>query len=95
MVELLWLPITSYILSHKTQHILQGSITYSESFVKSEFLASHIMSLFKICDMLSYFPICNVTDVQWGHYIFDPLANYENWLLVAMGAEYKFTHLFM
>ena len=33
--------------------------------------------------------------LQLGQYVFDPLANYENWLLVEMGAEYKFTHLFM
>ena len=33
--------------------------------------------------------------IQWGQYIFDPLANYENWLLVEMGTEYKFTRLLM
>ena len=33
--------------------------------------------------------------IQWGQYVFDPIANYENWLLVEMGTEYKFTHLFM
>ena len=35
------------------------------------------------------------THVQWGQYIFDPLANYENWLLVEKGTKYKFTHLFI
>ena len=34
-------------------------------------------------------------NIQWGQYVFDPLANYENWLLVEMGTEYKFTCLFM
>ena len=33
--------------------------------------------------------------LQWGQYVFDPLAIYENWLLVGMGTEYKFTHLLM
>ena len=33
--------------------------------------------------------------LQWRQYVFDPLANYENWLLVEMGTEYKFTHLFL
>ena len=40
-------------------------------------------------------PIVLPKDVQWGQYVFDPLANYENWPLVEMGTEYKCTHLFM
>ena len=34
-------------------------------------------------------------ELQWGQYVFDPLANYENWRLVEIGTEYKFTPLFM
>ena len=34
-------------------------------------------------------------EIQWRQYVFDPLANYENWLLVEVGTEYKFTCLFM
>ena len=27
--------------------------------------------------------------VQWSQYVFDPLANYENWLFVEMGTDYN------
>ena len=40
-------------------------------------------------DFYSYYTI------QWGQYVFDPLANYENWLLVEKGTAYNFTHLFI
>ena len=33
--------------------------------------------------------------IQWGQYVFDPLANYENWLLVEKGTEHNFTCLFI
>ena len=41
--------------------------------------------------------ILNTADnmIQWGQYVFDPLVNYENWLLVEMGTKYTFTCLFM
>ena len=49
-----------------------------------------------IMEYKSCFASCHSWQLlQWGQYVFDPLAKYENWLLVEMGAEYQFTRSFV
>ena len=44
-----------------------------------------------ICAPFHYVPCLALTRelIQWGQYVFDPLANFEYWPLVEMGTENK------